>query len=258
MRPACARPSLPPLPAAVSSSISRSSTARIWSASIGANEPSSRRTYLRPSARQRRSSSRSTPTPSLSKLSFSVEPVHPARDLRERADRRRADLRVDEVVGDEEVPGVGEGGEALRPEADRGVSLRGEHLAGLVGAQAQLLELGGGLLLSGDVDADAAGALRALLGGLHDDGEGDPVGADRHLQVAVGREEGHLGAHERAARAHAEGGDEVDDVRDLGQIRQLRADLQRDSWEALHDEHGQLAHRLADGRGAQQPAHGRG
>ena len=65
-RPACASGSLPPLPAAVRISISRSIIALIWSASKGAKDPSERRTYFLPSARQRRSSSLSTPTPSLS------------------------------------------------------------------------------------------------------------------------------------------------------------------------------------------------
>src|SRR5262245_1238420 len=53
------------------SSTSRSSMAFTFSGSDAANEPSSRRTYFLPSARQRASSSRETATPSDSKVNFS-------------------------------------------------------------------------------------------------------------------------------------------------------------------------------------------
>ena len=65
-RPACESGIFPFLPPACRSSISRSIIMRTRSASSGANELSDRRTYFLPSRRQRSSSSRSTPTPSLS------------------------------------------------------------------------------------------------------------------------------------------------------------------------------------------------
>ena len=184
-----------------------------------------------------------------------VQPVHPARHLGEDADRLRAHLGVDEIFRDEEVPVVGKLGEAFAPEADRLVAGRHEPLPGLVRSEAERGELVRGLLLGGDVDADAARALHPFFRRLDDHRRGQAVGADLDLVIAVGREERGVGLDQRAAGAHPEGRDEIDHLGDLAEIGELGADLEGDLGQALHDDARELAHRLADGRRSQEPSH---
>ena len=99
---------------------------------------------------------------------------------------------------------------------------------------------------------------RARLGGLHDDRRGHPVGAHVHLDVLVRRAQRDARLGERAAGAHAERGDEVDDVRHLRKLGKLGPDLERDLRQPLRDELRQELDRLVDERRADEPAYAAG
>ena len=89
------------------------------------------------------------------------EPVDAAADARVRRQRLVAHVHVDEIVGHEDVPLIGQRRDALGPEADRVVAAGDELVAVFVGHEAQIAQLRRGRLLRGDVAPDALGPLDA-------------------------------------------------------------------------------------------------
>ncbi len=102
------------------------------------------------------SSSCVTATPSLSNVRRSDSQSTPLDTRALALSVSLAHLHVDEIVGDEEVPLLGELADALGPELDRVVAARDEAVAVLVGHEAEVAELARGCLLGGDVAPDAA------------------------------------------------------------------------------------------------------
>ena len=180
-----------------------------------------------------------TATPSLSNVRRSESQSTPLETRALALERFAADLHVDEVVGDEEVPLLGELADPLGPELDGVVAARDEAVAVFVRDEAEIAELARGVLLRGDVAADAARARAASSPAarrLHDDRRGHPVGAHVDLDVLVGRAERDVRLDERAAGAHAERRHEIDHVGDLRELGELGADLERDLRQPLRDE----------------------
>ena len=181
------------------------------------------------------------------------QPIDAARHARVGGERLVSHLDVDQIVGDEEVPLFGQRADALGPELDRVVAARDEFISVFVRREIEIAELGHRVLLRRDVATDALGALvRAAGRGLDDDRHGHAIGAHVDLDVFVGGAERHLRFGERAAGRDAKGRHEIDHVRDLRQLGQLRADFERDLGQPLRDELRQVLDRLVNRRQAHE------
>jgi len=164
-------------------------------------------------------------------------------------DRFGPDVRVDQVVGNEEVPFLGQRAESFGPELDCLIAAGDEVLASFVGLQPEGAQAIGGRLLGRDVGPDAKCPLLPLFGRLDDDRRRDAIGADGDLGVLIGRGQRDMGLDERPPpRSHAEGGFQVDHIRDLAQVRKLGPNLQGHARQTVHDDLDQLSHGLRDSR----------
>jgi len=117
--------------------------------------------------------------------------------------------------------------------------------------------LAGGVLLRRDVAPDAPRPLAEALRRLDDDRHRHPVGAHVDLHVFVGGAQADLSLDEGASGGDAEGGDEVDHVGHLRELRQLGPHLEGHPRQALHHQIGKALDRLGDDGKAQQPTHRR-